>query len=734
MCVVRLRLLSFVSTGLLVLAIGCGGNNSGNSDGGTVEPCTTGTDFDMDGYGEGCPAGEDCDDFDPTVNTICPDANCSTGIFQGCPCDPAADTAVSCYDGPPETAGNAPCLKGTRSCDPLTSTWSACGGQVLPEQEVCDSSDNDCDGDTDEGVQSACGNCIPGCQDTGVGTDPFPLPTDDPNVGADGVGLDPNGDLVLDSSTFENHFIWPANNGEGTVSKIDSQTGCEIARYSSISTQVIIDHTGGGGATITAGANYSPSRTAVDYHGNVWVANRAFSAQPSATKIMNVIDDCEDRDGNMMIDTSSDVNGDCVIDITDPAEFKGDADECIKMTVVVGGNNALARAAAIDSGIEPGDPGSLWLGMFNEGAFYHIDGRTGALKQRVPTTGSLSYTHPTAGLINIRPYGAAIDSQGRLSAAHRGNNESIIGRINTVPFPSTVEPSVDIGDHNLYGVTVDTNDRVWTATWLTPSVKRYDPATGMTVDVVIPGYDTTWGVRGVGIDTHGNVWASLHQGSPFANGRMIRIDADTAMVTGDYTTDSATQNPEIPVGIGVDFDGDVWTINQSGAFGGSASRLHIDQTSLEPANHATTGNMIDVFQTGGNPAGTGSGAPYTYSDFTGLGLRTVTRPQGDYTVKIQGCADGAAAVWHAVTWDATLPANTSVEIWVRVGDDLATVGSAPIYGPWLVSPADLSMAPGPVPDGVYLELTIRLISEDQETTPIVHAYEVQHSCPNDPIP
>ncbi len=717
---VRTRLLSFVTASLFALAVGCGGSNSGNGDGGTVEPCTTGTDFDMDGYGEGCPAGEDCDDFDPNVNTICPDANCSTGIFQGCPCDPAVDTPVSCYDGPPETAGNAPCAKGMRSCDPVSSTWSACGGQVLPDIEVCDNSDNDCDGDTDEGVQSTCGNCIPGCQDTGVDTDPFPMPTDDPNVDADGVGLDPNGDLVLDSSTFENHFVWPANNGEGTVSKIDSQTGCEIARYNSVSTQVIIDHTGGGGATITAGGNYNPSRTAVDYHGNVWVANRAFGNQPSATKIMNVIDDCIDRNGNGMIDTSSDVNGDCVIDRGDPAEFKGDDDECITMTVVVGVNNGVARAAAIDSGIEPGDPGSLWLGMnTGEQAFYHIDGRTGALKQRVPETGNLN---------GVSPYGAAIDSQGRLWAPNGCCGTARIVEINTIPFPATIDNYIDIPTltaDGSYGITVDTSDRVWIGGWPRSILKRYDPATGTTVDAVIPGYDTTWGVRGVGIDTHGNVWAALHQNSGgFQQGRMIRINADTAMSTGDWSVDGTVgTNGEVPVGIGVDFDGDVWTINQSTS---NASRLHIDQTTLEPAAHPSTGNIVDVF-----PVGT---TPYTYSDFTGLGLRTVTRPQGDYTVKMQGCSDGAAASWYAVNWEATLPPNTSVEVWVRVGDDLATLGSQPIFGPWTMSPADLTMAPGPVPDAVYLELTIRLISDDGEATPIVHSYEVEWSCPSEPVP
>ena len=43
------------------------------------------------------------------------------------------------------------------------------------------------------------------------------------------------------------------------------------------------------------------------------------------------------------------------------------------------------------------------------------------------------------------------------------------------------------------------------------------------------------------------------------------------------------------------------------------------------------------------------------------------------------------------------------------------------------------MPPGPVPDGTYLQLTIRLLSSDGVSTPIVHGYSVQWSCPAPPV-
>ncbi len=697
--------------GVATTSLGCGSGAAGGKDGGgDVPTCEDGVDFDGDGYGEGCPAGEDCDDFDSSVHSNCPDANCGTGIYQGCPCDPLTDNPVSCYDGPPGTADNPPCQKGMRSCDPTNSAWGACGGQVLPETEVCDFEDNDCDGDVDEGVQSPCGNCISGCEGTEVGDDPFPLPDDDPNIGGEGVGLDPNGDLILDSSTFENHFIWVANDPEGTVSKIDTRTGYEVARYASVSHEagVLIDSTIAGMGTVpawNAGASGNrPSRTAVDYMYDVWVANRAPNAQASITKIINLADECEDRNGNGVIDTSTDVSGNHQIEISNPAEFFAEQDECIQMTVAVGvttGSNYGARAITIDSGIEPGDPGDPWVGIHGEQALYEIDGRTGARKQRVPPTGTLG----------IQPYGAAIDSNGLLWAVDTAGSPKLVS-VNTQANPATWNGPIPVpGAPGSYGIVVDTENRVWIAGYAGPTVTRYNPADGtaQTVDPFGSGFMS----RGLGIDTHGNVWAAAHN-----PGKTARIDADTVTVTGVWDINGTT-----PVGVGVDFDGDVWTVNQGTS---TASRMHIDQTTLDPAPHPTTGNQVDVFPTGPSP--------YTYSDFTGLGLRTVTRPLGDYIVPIEACDTDEQAYWIAVEWDATTPPSTSVEIWVRSGDDLATLNSQPIYGPWTSSPADLQAPPGPVPDGHYLQLNIRLKSEDGESTPIVHSYSVQWACPGEPIP
>src|SRR5579864_883942 len=90
----------------------------------------------------------------------------------------------------------------------------------------------------DGGAANVCGDTDPLCMEWDLGPDvgkPFPLPTDpmvDPNVGADGVARNPNGWLVISQTPPSIHFLWVAQDAAGTVSKVDSRTMREVARYS----------------------------------------------------------------------------------------------------------------------------------------------------------------------------------------------------------------------------------------------------------------------------------------------------------------------------------------------------------------------------------------------------------------------------------------------------------------------------------------------------------------------
>ena len=509
----------------------------------------------------------------------CPPATCAGGVVaEGCVCA-LGSAPVSCFDGPGGTANVGVCSGGLRSCNAATGTWGECDGQVVPRSEACDGLDNDCDGEVDDGVTSACGQCIPNCHTTGADSGAFDLPPTD-GVTVDGVGVDDDGDLVLDSTTVENNFLWVANDAEGTVSKVDTRSGREVARYASVTHGAVVDHTGGRSfpgwntdENRNGSADNRPSRTAVDFHGNVWVGNRAhdFSGlQPTATKIANHIGDCKDRNGSGVIDTSRDVSGNGRIELDNAAEFFGEADECIAMTVVIGNAGGNMRGVAIARGVEPGDPGSAWLGMFEEQAFFQVDGRTGALLQRVPESG------PIEG----QPYGLAIDSQGVLWAPDGCCGAANLLSIDTTTAPATIRESLPVprfsGDGS-YGIVVDTKDRVWLGGWPHALLKQYNPTTRTFHEVRIPSFFGRYFTRGLGIDTRGNVWAAMHTEFPLSEAWVARIDADTLAVTGTWE-----MNANVSVGVGIDFAGDVWTVNQDDS---SVSRLHIDEVTGEPIAH-----------------------------------------------------------------------------------------------------------------------------------------------------
>jgi hypothetical protein len=67
----------------------------------------------------------------------------------GCGCDPSTSKVADCYTGPPGTNGKGICQTGKRSCTPQ-GTWTACVGEVVPQPEICNLTDDDCDGLVDD--------------------------------------------------------------------------------------------------------------------------------------------------------------------------------------------------------------------------------------------------------------------------------------------------------------------------------------------------------------------------------------------------------------------------------------------------------------------------------------------------------------------------------------------------------------------------------------------------------
>ena len=113
---------------------------------------------------ESCIGGQwsSCTGSVVAVNEICSDGKDND-------CDGLFDEDCLCEDGATQSCGTdeGECVAGTQTC--IGNRWGLCVGAIGPGTEVCDTFDNDCDGFVDEDLKKPCGNNIGQCRQ-GVST------------------------------------------------------------------------------------------------------------------------------------------------------------------------------------------------------------------------------------------------------------------------------------------------------------------------------------------------------------------------------------------------------------------------------------------------------------------------------------------------------------------------------------------------------------------------------------
>ena len=316
------------------------------------------------------------------------------------------------------------------------------------------------------------------------------------------------------TNTFSN--IWVSNAPQGTVSKIDTETAVEVARY----------------RTTTNLAN-EPSRTSVNQFGDIAAGHR-FAAR--VIKIAAEQEDCVDLNGNGVIDTSS-----------GPADILAwGTDECVLweadlLPAAAQGSRAVAwEGGTIDPvTCENTNPNPrLWVAYgSNPLQVKRLDGATGAVLDET--------TIASTGFV----YGGAVNGDGDFWVSDRSG--LTMSRVDGVTLQ--VETWAVPGS-NAYGMGVDGDGQPWIATYSAGAgadlVYRFDPST------------TTWhsagGIsgryRGLAIDREDRVWVAGN--SPC---RLAVFDRLTDTVINDAIPLPGCVDP---VGVTIDRDGFVWVVDR----------------------------------------------------------------------------------------------------------------------------------------------------------------------------
>jgi len=317
---------------------------------------------------------------------------------------------------------------------------------------------------------------------------------DAPGAGPCGEGKGKGGGNGVDPDFS---YIWVANSGEGTVSKINTVSLEEEGRY-----WTRMDPGG------------SPSRTSVSLNGDVAVANRS----GGVIKIAARAESCPDANN-----TSSGA-----------ADVKPFPDGCVVWFTPF--NYTSQRPVAWAPG-EWSDASCSWENemLWTSGAqgeaveVLLLNGEDGAVEETIPILGTPAQYY---GI-----YGAASDADGNFWGSQLGVGNLV--RVDRNTFEYEEHPMALNG----YGMTVDTEGRAWTCS---SGVARFDPDDGT--------WQTNANVGGGGgcmVDGEGTLWLG---GYGNAGGQLIGVDTETLMVTQQIPI------PEYVHGVSIDFYGYIWGV------------------------------------------------------------------------------------------------------------------------------------------------------------------------------
>jgi hypothetical protein len=331
-----------------------------------------------------------------------------------------------------------------------------------------------------------------------------PLPDGSSQCGTGSGGGDP-----------EFSYLWAANSGQGTISKIDTMTVVELGRY-----QVRPDGAG------------SPSRTSVSLSGHVAVASRS----GGVTKFYATEENCQESNGMPGIQTSQ-----------NNVALPWDQEECRAWHIPFPYSSQRPVAWAPgewNTGSCSWENEKLWtagrIGNSQGDEVVLIDGDDGVILETIPIPG----LKPDSFGI----YGAAVDSEGNFWGTGWADGNHLV-HVDIDTLQATVYPgpsSTGMGSH-WYGMTVDVDGYVWNCA---SRVARFDPIEeSWTVSGELPSWSAGCMADA---EEEGLLWLGT------SGTGITAIDRVTMQVVHQWPTPTS-------YGVSVDFEGYVWAVNGNGA-------------------------------------------------------------------------------------------------------------------------------------------------------------------------
>jgi streptogramin lyase len=333
-----------------------------------------------------------------------------------------------------------------------------------------------------------------------------------------------NNQLQLNDVVTTFPFVWIALSGQGTIVKVDTETGAILGEYLSA----------------PDGRGRDPSRTTVDLDGNVWAGNRGESANELGSAIhigLQENNGCVDRNGNSVIDTSTGL--DDVRSWLNPGGVDDDGgvssaeDECIINYVRVNGRNTRTVAVNADN--------DAWIGGYNFfDEFDHdlvhptVDGNGTLLESINPGCGG---------------YGGLIDGNGVLWSA-----DLSFGRL--LRYDPATDTATCLLANQSYGLGIDPAGNIWNSGWCASVIYKFSPAGALLATYPLPD--------------------GCHRGvvvSPFDSNVWVANSTDNSVtrLANDGTQVAVIPAGNTPTGVAVDAAGKIWVTNL-----GSDNAMRID--------------------------------------------------------------------------------------------------------------------------------------------------------------